>query len=154
MPSRRFREAEARETLLRVESNPAKPPGTIRSSQGEARLRGLCCGQRRVLQNSVENPASRQTNIVQTLEQKFRVSPVQLDVVGGGHARFESDGLADDISYGLGFGLPDRLRRGGPPRLVMQEFVRQFVREHGGMFGGARSGSKVVFPPSEMPRAG
>jgi hypothetical protein len=84
----------------------------------------------RILQNSTQNPAGRETNVVQTLEQQFCISTMQLNVVLRCRSRFESDGLRDYIRYRLRFGFPDGLRRGGPPRLVVQDFVRLCCPQH------------------------
>jgi len=63
---------------------------------------------------------------------------MQLDIVGRSGSGFKSDGLTDDIGHRLGLCFSDRLRRGRPPRLVMQKFVRQFVRGHRSMFSGVQ----------------
>jgi hypothetical protein len=65
---------------------------------------------------------------------------MQLDVVGGGGSRFESDGLADDVGHRLGFGLAHGLGGGCAPRLMVQKLMGQFVGEHGCVLGGGQVG--------------
>src|SRR5580704_7409937 len=85
------------------------------------RLRCPYFGQALHFKDSVQNPAGGKTNIVETLQQQFRISAMQLDVVGGGRSRFESDGLADDVGHRLGLGLAHRLGGGGAAWLVVEE---------------------------------
>jgi hypothetical protein len=46
----------------------------------------------------------------------------------------------------LGFGLADGLCGGRAARLMVQKFVRQSVREHGGMLGGGHLGQQSNLP--------
>src|ERR1700722_9497346 len=89
-----------------------------------------------VVQNCIKNPARCKANVIQALEQEFRISPVELDIVLCGGSCFESDGLADDERDRLSFGFADGPGGLGPPRLVVQDLVCKFVRQYSGMLGG------------------
>ena len=105
--------------------------------------------------NAPEDNTSGALDDFQALLQEFGVSMPELDIVGRSRSGLQSDGLADDESHGLGFGLAHLLRGQGATVATMHHLMRDFMHERRKVLGSLHSPKEgVTFPPRDKLLAG
>jgi hypothetical protein len=79
---------------------------------------------------SAKNCLRSRLDAIQRLTQGVRVAVVELNVVGGVHARPDTDRGADDERHGLGFGFAHGLGRRSVVTALVKQLVRLCTSEH------------------------
>jgi len=103
-------------------------PGVRRDFFARPILSGGGGGLRDLGGNAPEHHGCGLLNSFQTLTQQVGVSVPKLDVISGGTARLQPDGLADHESDGFGLSLADLLGGQGAALSPVQHLVADLVR--------------------------
>jgi hypothetical protein len=85
--------------------------------------------------NCIEDLNCSSLHMLETLEEKLRITVIELDVVASRRTRIESDRLADDERCRLRFGFANPLGRCGATVALVKQLVGYFVHESRELLG-------------------
>lgn len=92
-------------------------------------------------------------NVVQRFRERFLVAGIELNVISR-TIGFKADGFANYKRDGFSFCLADALRALGAAFLLMEQWVRYFMRQSGELLGGSLAGKQRDFSGRALPLRG